>query len=294
MRLSRGEKTFEVINYGILTLLSLVFLVPFLFVLGTSFVGVSEWAQRGAFVLIPRKIDLEAYKMLLGRGSLVRNAYAVTVFRVVVGTLLNLVFTATFAYALSKRDLPGRTALTLFVFVTMIFSGGLIPSFVLVDTLGLMNTLWVMIIPGLMNPWWMLIMRNFFMAIPQEIEEAAIIDGATPPMILWKVILPLSLPSLTTIGLFYAVAHWNEWFSAAIYLKDQSKYPIQLVLRAVLYMGSGSYRSELQMMMEAEVMPPAQTLKSAMIIVCTVPILIVYPFIQKYFVKGVMVGSVKG
>ena len=208
--------------------------------------------------------------------------------------IFHFVFTATFAYALSKKDLPGRTFLTLLVFITMIFSGGLIPSFVLIDTVGLMNTVWVMIIPSLMNPWWMLIMRNFFMAIPQEIEEAAIIDGATPPMILWKVILPLSLPSLTTIGLFYAVFHWNEWFSAAIYLKDQVNYPIQLVLRAVLYIGQGSYRGELQQMMEAEVMPPAQTLKSAMIVVCTVPILMVYPFIQKYFVKGVMVGSVQG
>jgi putative aldouronate transport system permease protein len=213
---------------------------------------------------------------------------------VLVGTLLNLAFTATFAYALSKRDLPGRTFLTVYVFITMIFSGGLIPTFVLVDTLRLMNSVWALIIPALMNPWWMLIMRNFFMAIPPEIEEAAIVDGATPPVILWKVILPLSLPSLATIGLFYAVWHWNEWFSAAIYLRDMTKYPIQLILRSVLYMGQGSYRGELQMIMEASVLPPAQTLKSAMIIVSTMPILAVYPFIQGYFVKGVMVGSVKG
>ena len=294
MKLSRGEKIFEVINYVILTILSLCFLVPFLFVLGTSLVGIEEWAHRGAYILIPRKIDLGAYKMLLGRGSLIGNAYAVTLFRVLVGTLLNLIFTATFAYALSKRDLPGRTLLTVYVFITMVFSGGLIPTFVLVDTLGLMGSVWALIIPVLMNPWWMLIMRNFFMAIPPEIEEAAIVDGATPPVILWKIILPLSLPSLATIGLFYAVWHWNEWFSAAIYLGDMTKYPIQLILRSVLYMGQGSYRGELQMIMEAAVLPPAQTLKSAMIIVSTVPILVVYPFIQVYFVKGVMVGSVKG
>ena len=294
MYLSRGEKLFRALTYVMLAVFSMAFLVPMLFVLGTSLIGVEEWARRGAFVLIPERIDLGAYRMLLGRGSMVLNAYAVSVFRVVVGTLLNLLVTATFAYALARRDLPGRTFFTLMVFVTMLFSGGLIPTFVLIDTLGLMNSLWVLILPALMNPWWMLIMRNFFMAIPQEIEEAAIIDGATPPRILVSVILPISLPSLATIGLFYAVWHWNEWFMAAIYLREQVKYPIQLILRAVLMMGTQSYRGEVMQMMEADVMPPAQTLKAATIIVSTVPILVVYPFLQKHFVKGATLGSVKG
>ena len=294
MYLSRGEKLFRALTYVMLAVFSMAFLVPMLFVLGTSLIGVEEWARRGAFVLVPERIDLGAYRMLLGRGSMVLNAYAVSVFRVVVGTLLNLLVTATFAYALARRDLPGRTFFTLMVFVTMLFSGGLIPTFVLIDTLGLMNSLWVLIVPALMNPWWMLIMRNFFMAIPQEIEEAAIIDGATPPRILVSVILPISLPSLATIGLFYAVWHWNEWFMAAIYLREQVKYPIQLILRAVLMMGTQSYRGEVMQMMEADVMPPAQTLKAATIIVSTVPILVVYPFLQKHFVKGATLGSVKG
>jgi putative aldouronate transport system permease protein len=294
MYLSRGEKLFRALTYVMLAVFSMAFLVPMLFVLGTSLIGVEEWARRGAFVLVPERIDLGAYRMLLGRGSMVLNAYAVSVFRVVVGTLLNLLVTATFAYALARRDLPGRTFFTLMVFVTMLFSGGLIPTFVLIDTLGLMNSLWVLILPALMNPWWMLIMRNFFMAIPQEIEEAAIIDGATPPRILVSVILPISLPSLATIGLFYAVWHWNEWFMAAIYLREQVKYPIQLILRAVLMMGTQSYRGEVMQMMEADVMPPAQTLKAATIIVSTVPILVVYPFLQKHFVKGATLGSVKG
>ena len=294
MYLSKGEKIFEAFNYIILTVFSLCFLLPFLFVVGTSFIGIEEWARRGAFILIPERIDLGAYKMLLGRGSMMLNAYAVSIFRVSVGTMLNLAVTSTFAYALACRDLPGRTGFTVFVFITMLFSGGLIPTFMLVDTLGLMNSLWVLIIPALMNPWWMLIMRNFFMAIPQEIEEAAIIDGATPPRILVSVILPISLPSLATIGLFYAVWHWNEWFMAAIYLREQVKYPIQLILRAVLMMGTQSYRGEVMQMMEADVMPPAQTLKAATIIVSTVPILVVYPFLQKHFVKGATLGSVKG
>jgi len=294
MYLSKGEKIFEIFNYIFLTIVALCFLIPFLAVLSTSFIGFEEWARRGSFVLIPEKIDLSAYRMLLGRKSIVFNAYKVTLFRVFVGTFLNLLFTSTGAYVLARRNLPGRTLLTLIVFIPMVFSGGLIPTFLLVDNLGLVDSLWALVIPALVNPWWLLIMRNFFMAIPYELEEAAIMDGASPPLILWKVILPLSLPSIATIGLFYAVAHWNAWFDAAIYLKDQAKYPIQLVLRAILYVAQASYRGELQQMIEMEVMPPAQTLKSAMIIVCTVPILVAYPFIQKYFVKGALIGAVKG
>jgi putative aldouronate transport system permease protein len=260
----------------------------------TSLIGVEEWARRGSFILIPEKIDLSAYRMLLGSGSIVFNAYKVTLFRVFVGTALNLFFTTTAAYVLARRNLPGRTFLTLIVFIPMVFSGGLIPTFVLIDSLGLLNSLWALIIPSLVNPWWLLIMRNFFMGLPYELEEAAIMDGATPPVILWKIILPLSLPSLSTIGLFYAVMHWNAWFDAAIYLKDQVKYPIQLVLRAMIYLGDASYRGEVGQMIEPEFMPPAQTLKSAAIIVSTIPILVVYPFIQKYFVKGALVGAVKG
>lgn len=294
MKLSKGEKIFQVFIYIFLSILSLAFLIPFLAVLSTSFVSFEEWIRRGSFVLIPEKIDLSAYRMFLGSGSAVLNAYKVTLFRVFVGAFLNLLFTSTLAYVLARRDLPGRTFLTLFVFITMIFSGGLIPTFVLIDTLGLMNTLWVMVIPGLINPWWLLIMRNFFMSLPQELEEAAIIDGATPVDVLWRIYLPLSLPSISTIGLFYAVWHWNAWFDAAIFLRDRAKFPAQLLLRTVLTMADASYRGEVEQMTQMEILPPAQTMKSAMIIVCTLPVLVVYPFIQKYFVKGVMIGAVKG
>ena len=294
MYLSRGEKIFEICNYIFLTLVSLIFLIPFLSVLSTSFIGVEEWARRGAFILIPEQIDFSAYKMLVGSKSIIFNAYRVTLFRVIVGTGLNLLFTTIAAYVLARRNLPGRTFLTLIVFFPMVFSGGLIPTFIVVDNVGLTNSLWSMIIPGLVNPWWLLIMRNFFMTIPYELEEAALIDGATPVDVLWRVILPLSLPSITTIGLFYAVWHWNSWFDAAIYLKDHINYPVQLILRSVLYLGDASYRGEIGQMFEPEFMPPAQTLKAATIIVTTVPILVVYPFIQKYFVKGMLIGGIKG
>ena len=181
---------------------------------------------------------LAAYEFLLLRSSVVVNAYMITLFRVIVGTFLNMMFTASLAYVLARRDLPGRTALTLFVFITMVFSGGLIPTFILVDNLGLIDNPWVLIMPGLINPWFMLIMRNFFMALPQELEEAAIVDGAGPATILFRIVLPLSLPSIATIGLFYAVAHWNAWFDAAIYMKDIHRMPVQVILRSILQQAS--------------------------------------------------------
>ena len=298
IKLSRGERIFEIGNYIFLALLSVAFLVPFFSVCMSSFVSNSEYARRGAFILVPEQFDLTAYKLLLGRGSIVLHAYGVTFFRVIVGTFLNLAFTATLAFGLARRQLPGRTFLTLFVFVPMIFSGGLIPSFVLMDTLGLLNSIWALVVPSLVSVWNLLIMRNFFMAIPVELEEAAIVDGATPPVILWKIVLPLSLPSIATIGLFYAVAHWNAWFDAAIYIKDMYRMPIQLILRGVLdqYSTSGgnAFIANPAGMMSFEALPPAQAIKGAMIVISTLPILVVYPFVQKYFVKGALLGSVKG
>lgn len=298
MKLSRGERIFEVVNMAFLLLLSAFFLVPFLSVAATSFVSQAEYARRGAFILIPQEFDLTAYRLLLGRGSIVMHSYGVTVMRTLVGTSLNLAFTATLAYGLGRRSLPGRTLLTLYVFIPMVFSGGLIPHFMLMDALGLLNKFWALILPGLVSVWNLLIMRNFFMALPVELEEAAIVDGATPPVILWKIILPLSLPSISTIGLFYAVSHWNAWFDAAIYMKDMVKMPVQLILRGILLQvsmsGGQSFMANPADMMAAEQLPPPQAIRGAMIMIVTIPILCVYPFIQKYFVKGVLVGSVKG
>lgn len=291
VKLSRGERIFEIFNYTFLILMALVFIVPLLNVLVNSFISEAEYARRGNFILIPQEPVLSAYQFLLGRGSVVVNAYMITLFRVIVGTFLNLLFTASLAYVLARRDLPGRTALTLFVFITMVFSGGLIPTFILVDNLGLIDNLWVLILPGLINPWFMLIMRNFFMALPQELEEAAIVDGAGPATILFRIVLPLSLPSIATIGLFYAVAHWNAWFDAAIYMKDIHRMPVQVILRSILQQ---ALMNDPEAFINIQVMPPTVAIQSAMVVISTVPILVVYPFLQKYFVKGALVGSIKG
>jgi putative aldouronate transport system permease protein len=289
---TKGENIFKGFNYIFQTLLSLTFIVPFLIVLSTSFVSEEEVMRRGAFILMPQKLDLTAYKMLLSGGSILFNAYKVTIFRVVVGTLLNLTFTSMLAYGLSKKNLPGRNLFITMIFITMLFGGGLIPTYMLIKGLRLVNSIWVMIIPGLISAWNMIIMRNFFYTIPDSLEESATLDGATPMQILLKIIFPLSLPAFATIGLFYAVGHWNAWFDAAIYINDRSKMPVQIIMRnIVLTMTTQDVNNEF--ISDFGVRPPAQTLKSAVIIVSTIPILCIYPFLQKHFVKGIMIGSIK-
>ncbi len=291
VKLSPGERIFDILNMIFLVVLSLIFILPLFTVLSTSLIGEAEYARRGLFFVWPDQPVLAAYELLLSGGSVVINAYKITVFRVAMGTFCNLAFTASLAYVLARRNLPGRTLMTMFVFVTMVFSGGLIPSFILMDTIGLLNNIWVMIIPGLISPWNMLIMRNFFMALPHELEEAAIVDGAGPVTILLRIVLPLSLPAIATIGLFYAVGHWNAWFDAAIYIKDLRKLPVQVILRGILQQ---AVMLESETLANVQLMPPSASLQAAMVVISTVPILVVYPFIQKYFVKGALIGSVKG
>ncbi|ANY72721.1 ABC transporter permease [Paenibacillus ihbetae] len=288
---TRSERIFDAANIVFLIFLSLMFVIPFLAVLSTSFISAEESMRRGAFVLIPERLDFTAYDVLLNRGKIILNAYQVTLFRVIVGTFLNLLFTSMLAYGLARRSLPGRNGLVLFIFLTMIFQGGLIPNYMLMDTLGLKDSLWVLIFPSLVSAWNLFILRNFFMGLPEELEESAVIDGATPLLILFKIVIPLSMPAMATIGLFYAVHHWNDWFGASIYINDINKMPIQVIMRNILLTGITQNEAQLEYVRNP---PPAATLKSAVIIISTLPILFVYPFLQKYFVKGVMVGSIKG
>lgn len=293
--LTRG-RFFEPVTYFLLVALAAICLIPFLSVIATSLVSGRESALRGLFILFPQKPVLNAYALLLGHGSIVLNAYGVTILRVTIGTFLNLFFTFPLAYVLSKRRLVGWSPLTLLVFFAMLFDGGLIPHFVLVEKLGLLDSFWAMILPGLVNPWWLLIMRNFLFTIPEELEEAAMMDGANPAQILLRVVLPLSMPVIATIGLWYAVAHWNAWFDAAIYINDVRKLPLQPILRGILEQGMGQYNdiSGLAQALELHDPPPSEALKAAMIVVTTLPILLIYPFVQRYFVSGVRLGALKG
>jgi putative aldouronate transport system permease protein len=290
MRKRSGEVPFHVVNFGALAVFSIFCLIPFLSVIGTSLTSQAEWARKGAFVLFPEAPVLDAYQTLLATRGLVFHGMAVSVLRITVGTCCNMAVTILLAYALSKRFL-GRTAITLAVFFTMVFSGGLIPLYMLVAKVGLINSFWALVLPNLVNAWWMLIMRNFFMELPRDFEEAAIMDGASISYIIVRIVLPLSTAAIATIGLFYAVYHWNEWFQAFIFISEPRKLPLQNRLRSILIRG---LLDEAEAMIDLRTMPPAQSLKTAMIVITTVPILCVYPFIQKYFVQGVRLGGIKG
>lgn len=289
-RLPASEKVFQLVLYILLIAMTLSFIIPFLLVLGTSFVTKEEVARRG-FVFFPQQWSTMAYDMMLFQNNEVWRAYGVTFFRVVVGTLCSLLVTGTFAYAMSKRDLPGRMFFLVLSFITMIFYGGLIPSYLVIKSLGLIDSVWCFILPNLMSVWNMLILRNFFYSIPESLDESALLDGATPMTIFFRIIVPLSMPAIATIGLFYAVDQWNSWFDAAIWINDPNKYPLQMVLRKYVLMSS-TYDLKFDLATGAK--PPDMGIKSAIVVISTVPMLCIYPFIQKYFVKGVMVGSVKG
>ena len=290
MKKRSAEVPFNVVNFGALALFAIFCLIPFLSVIGTSLTSQAEWAQKGAFVLWPEAPVLDAYQTLLATRGLVFRGMAVSILRITVGTCCNMVVTILLAYALSKRFL-GRTTVTLAVFFTMVFSGGLIPLYMLVEKVGLINSFWALVLPNLVNGWWMLIMRNFFMELPKDFEEAAIMDGASIGYIIVRIVLPLSTAAIATIGLFYAVYHWNEWFQAFIFISEPRKLPLQNRLRSILIRG---LLDEAEAMIDLRTMPPAQSLKTAMIVITTVPILCVYPFIQKYFVRGVRLGGIKG
>ncbi|MGN7356817.1 carbohydrate ABC transporter permease [Paenibacillus sp. SAF-054] len=290
---SFGERLFRVSNYVFLLLLSLTFLIPFVVILSTSFVSETELIRRGSFILFPQKFDFTAYKVLLSGTSSLYHAYLITILRVVVGTTLNLIVTGMMAYGLARKQLPGRNVVIALVFVTMLIDGGLIPNYLLMKGLHLTNTFWVMILPGLVSAWYLIIMKNFFTQIPDSLEESAMMDGASPLRVLVSIVFPLSLPTFATIGLFYAVGHWNAWFDAMIYINDTDKLPVQAIMRQIVLQYSAVDINQSVFSSLAE-KPTAESVKAAAIIVTTLPILFVYPFLQKHFVKGVLTGSVKG
>lgn len=215
----------------------------------------------------------------------------VTVFVTVVGTFVNMAFTTTMAYGLS-RPVPGQKPLLFMVVFTLLFSAGMIPTYMVVRATGLIDSLWALILPAAINPFNLIVMRQFFLNIPEELHEAAIIDGANHLQIFWRIILPLSKPALAAISLFYAVVHWNNYFAAILYINDPAKWPLQVVLRQIVIVNepNAALRGGQQMI---ENPPPPETVQMAAILLATLPILFVYPFLQRYFVKGVMLGSVK-
>ncbi len=280
------DKIYLTLVYAILTLLALVVVFPIMYVVSVSLTPYSEVVKNGGFAIIPTKINFDTYSTFL-KDNTIPKAYQVTLFITVIGTLVNLAVTTLMAYPLSKKNMPFRNVILMLVVFTMLFSGGIIPTYLVVKSTGLINSVWAMIIPGTVATFYLLIMKTFFENLPESLDEAAKIDGASELRILWQIVLPLSMPIMATVGLFYAVGHWNEFFAAIIYISDNSKYPLQVILRGMLT------QNDLPEM-DFERVVPTESLQMAAVILSTLPILVVYPFIQKYFTQGALLGSIKG
>ncbi|HBG75331.1 carbohydrate ABC transporter permease [Eubacteriales bacterium mix99] len=288
-RLSIGDRIFYIIDYIFVALVAIVALYPFIFIFSAS-VSNSAALGRGEIWLFPKGFNTDAYEIVLEEKA-VWSSYGNTIWYVVVGTTMNMVLTTFTAYPLSRKNFSGRNKVMMFIAFTMFFSGGLVPSYLLVKKLGLIDTRWAIVIPAGISTWNLIIMRTFFESIPQSLHEAATIDGCSELRIMTRIFLPLSLPVLSVMVLFYAVAHWNSYFSALVYLNDQKLYPLQMHLRKILI--QYNQNEMLQELTQGRDVV-GQSVRYATIIVSTVPILLIYPFLQKYFVKGVMVGAIKG
>ncbi|MEK3879875.1 carbohydrate ABC transporter permease [Paenibacillus sp. FSL H8-0122] len=282
-------RLFSAVNFILLALIALVTVLPFIHVVAGSFTTSAELAAN-KFVLIPKVWSLEAYKFIFSTNTIFR-ALGVSIGVTLIGTLFSMFITALMAYGLSRRDLDGRRVFNFLVVFTMLFHGGMIPTFLVVKELGLIDSYAALILPSAISAFNMIILKNFFQNIPEGLEESAKIDGCNDFGILFKIVLPLSLPAIATISLFYAVTYWNTYMSAILYLDNSAKWPIQVLLRQIVVLASGMDHSAT---LDGTVPPPDQTIKMAVIVVATLPILMVYPFLQKHFAKGAMLGSMKG
>ncbi len=284
-----GNKLFDICNYLLLAVVGFVTLYPMWYILIVSFSS-AQYINLGQVSVIPRGFNIDAYKIVFSNEKIWR-AYYNTFMYTSVGTLINVLMTAMCAYPLSRPDLYGKKFFTIFITLTMFISGGMIPLYLVVMKLKLINTMWSIVLPPAISTFNMIVMRTSFAAIPISLTESAYLDGANDIQILSKIIIPLSKPILATMTLFYAVAHWNSFFPALLYLNEQSKYPVQVLMRDIVIAGdmtsdSGDIASNINIL--------AVNYKYAVIVISVIPILIVYPLLQKHFTKGVMLGAVKG
>lgn len=291
IRTSTGEKIFTVFNYTFITVLCLVMLYPFWHVVMQSFSSMEETLKGGMF-LYPKGFNIDTYKSVFNNPQ-VFTGFGTSFMVTVIGTVLGTLLTAMTAYPLSKARLRGGKVMMVLVLFTMIFAAGMIPSFLLVQGLGLLDNRLALILPALVSAYNCIIMKNFFLSIPESLEESARIDGANDIRIFFSIIVPLSKATIATIALFMAVAYWNDYFSTVLYIRSSDKWALQAVLRNML-------TNTQQAMAQAGVNvintsnTNSETIKAGTIVISTVPILVVYPFVQKYFVTGVMIGGVKG
>jgi putative aldouronate transport system permease protein len=288
---SRGERAFNVVNIVLLLGLVVVTAYPLLYVVFASISEPSQLVSNRGALLRPLGITLDAYRLVL-QNPMIAIGYRNTLFYVIVGTALNIFLTCLGAYALSRQNFMLKKPIMIMIIFTLFFSGGLIPTFLLIgQTLHMQDTVWALIVPTAINTWNLIILKTAFESVPVSLEEAARIDGANDLVILWRVVLPLSLPALAVVVLFYAVAHWNSYFSALVYIQSRDLYPLQLVLREILI--TSNVESMTTGVSSGDTFQVGQTIKYATIIVATLPILLIYPFLQRYFVKGALIGAIK-
>ena len=282
---------FDIANYIFMAVFVFITLYPFYYVL---IVSISDGlaVMRQEVIFFPKGINFASYRIMLQDPYLGRS-YFNTIYYTTLGTSINMVVSVACAYPLSRRHFFARKVLTGFIVFTMFFSGGLIPLYLVVMRLGLLNTVWSIVLPGAVGTYYMIIMRTFFLSLPDSLYEAALLDGANDIKILLMVVLPVSMPILATMVLFYAVGHWNSFFSAIIYLKEKSKYPAQVFLRNIVITGEMAAQNP-SIGSGGDFLAMSTTIKYAVIIVVSLPIICVYPFLQRFFVKGIMIGSLKG
>lgn len=290
---SKDDLIFNIVNYTLLGLALVIYLYPLIYIVSSSFSSVDA-VVKGKVWLFPVDFSLDGYKAVF-KSSKIWSGYLNSFIYMIVGTSINLVVTFMAAYPLSRQDLKGRNAIMMFFTFTMIFSGGIVPTYLVVSKLKLINTIWAMVIPGALSVYFMIIAKTFFQTtIPVELQEAAEMEGCSTPKLIWYIILPLSKAIIAVLLLFYAIAHWNSYFDALLYLNTEDKQPLQIVLREILIKNE----QNASMLRDAELMEKSeglkQLLKYSLIVVSSLPVLCIYPFVQKYFVKGVMIGSVKG
>ena len=295
-----GEKVFDATNAVLMVLLCITILYPFMRQITLS-LSTAEEAMKIGFKAFPRPgaMSLASYGRILQTPA-IGNAYFWTVLRTALGTTLTVAVTMSMGYPLAKRYLPLRTVWTIFVLITMLFGGGIVPTFILVRSLGLINSIWPLILPILVDPFTLIIARNYLMALPEELEESARIDGANDLVVFARIVVPLSMPIIATVALWTMVLHWNSWFDALIYITSPKIKVLQILLRRVLlesnfsYSGLGADVQAIQRQEELVRRYTPETIKASILMVSTLPILCTYPFMQRYFVKGIILGSLKG
>jgi putative aldouronate transport system permease protein len=292
MRRTRGDVIFDTVNYTLVSAFFLLILYPLYFIVIAS-ISNPDYVNTGAITFWPRGVTLEGYARTLREPNVWRG-YRNTILYTTVGTTINVFLTMTAGYALSRREMVGRSMIMRLIVFTMLFSGGLIPTYLIVRGLRMTNTIWAMVIPNAVSAWNLIIARTYLQtSIPQELLEASLVDGCSYTRFFWEVVVPLSGAMIAVLTLLYSVAHWNSFFTGLIYLQDYAKYPLQLILRDILlaFSASGSVDDAKTLQ---EMQRIADLMKYALILVASLPVMVLYPFLQRYFVKGVMVGAIKG